>query len=432
MDVQLSEYAKQLPSEARDRYVEKIAKIDFEDPYLKNNASFSTNIDLLPKTTYPDIVNYLIFAPSPITGEELKSYKSLDAYHHFVSGFVKSVGTIQYGEICLIYGRVLHSMKLSLPPAKAWLIIESSGRVISAHCDCTAGMGESCSHVGASLFYIDAINKLKDSTTVTGEKAYWVPPPGALPEQFEVGYSEIADINFTNPETKKKKMEKIMCGGASATPKKAVVVNKYLDLAPSDNKLHAFFHNLSLAKSKPAVLSIVQPYSTSYKPKSTADIYPSILTNLYDPKFIDLNYMELLQKAREINLVVTPDQQQAVEEATREQANSCVWFRFRSGRITASKMFTTIHTNMNMPAVSLIKSVCYPQKISAEPANWGCDHEKGALKVYKEYMEKKHKNFKITPSGLFISTQFPFIGATPDSLVSCDCCGNGCVEVKCP
>ncbi len=31
----------------------------------------------------------------------------------------------------------------------------------------------------------------------------------------------------------------------------------------------------------------------------------------------------------------------------------------------------------------------------------------------------------------FINTTHPFIGASPDSLVSCDCCGQGCVEVKC-
>ncbi len=144
--------------------------------------------------------------------------------------------------------------------------------------------------------------------------------------------------------------------------------------------------------------------------------------------------MELLQKACAMEFVITPEQQQAVEEATREQANSRVWFRFRTGRITASKMYTTIHTKVDMPAVSLIKSICYPQAhgFTAVSTSWGCDHEQHALKVYIANMEKQHRNFKILPSGLFLSTQYPFIGATPDSLVSCDCCGNGCVEVKCP
>ena len=31
--------------------------------------------------------------------------------------------------------------------------------------------------------------------------------------------------------------------------------------------------------------------------------------------------------------------------------------------------------------------------------------------------------------GLYIDTRYPFLAATPDSLVSC-CCGEGIVEVK--
>ena len=34
--------------------------------------------------------------------------------------------------------------------------------------------------------------------------------------------------------------------------------------------------------------------------------------------------------------------------------------------------------------------------------------------------------------GFFISTDDLFIAASPDSLISRDCCGEGCVEVKWP
>ena len=43
-----------------------------------------------------------------------------------------------------------------------------------------------------------------------------------------------------------------------------------------------------------------------------------------------------------------------------------------------------------------------------------------------------HTNLVLEESGLCISTQYPFLGASPDSLVICDCCDKGCVEVKCP
>ena len=31
-----------------------------------------------------------------------------------------------------------------------------------------------------------------------------------------------------------------------------------------------------------------------------------------------------------------------------------------------------------------------------------------------------------------ISEKFSFIGASPDGFMSCDCCSDGCYEIKCP
>ena len=97
-------------------------------------------------------------------------------------------------------------------------------------------------------------------------------------------------------------------------------------------------------------------------------------------------------------------------------------------------MYNATHTNVNMPSVSLIRSICYPEAHGFQVAStrWGCEHEKMALDKYQDMQQLNHVNFNMSSCGFFISTQFPFIGASPDSLVSCDCCGDGCVEVKCP
>ena len=109
MDVVLSDYAKCLPFDSRKRYVEKISKIDLIDPYLLTKDELQNDKCLYPKISYPDIVNYLLFAPSPYTKDELKAYKSLDAYNQFISGWVKEVATKQFGHLCLVYGRVINS-----------------------------------------------------------------------------------------------------------------------------------------------------------------------------------------------------------------------------------------------------------------------------------------------------------------------------------
>ena len=55
---------------------------------------------------------------------------------------------------------------------------------------------------------------------------------------------------------------------------------------------------------------------------------------------------------------------------------------------------------------------------------------------HTSFMQKKmrniHTNFSLKECGLYISTQHPFIGASPDGVVNCDCCGEGCIEIKCP
>ncbi len=63
-----------------------------------------------------------------------------------------------------------------------------------------AGLGESCSHIGAVLFYVEYANRLKETKTVIQDKAYW------MPATMKVEYSEIKDINFSASKSLKKSM----------------------------------------------------------------------------------------------------------------------------------------------------------------------------------------------------------------------------------
>ena len=63
---------------------------------------------------------------------------------------------------------------------------------------------------------------------------------------------------------------------------------------------------------------------------------------------------------------------------------------------------------------------------------WGCAHEADALQAYKQHNSVIHTNLTIENAGLCLSMECPYIGASPDAFVMCDCCGKGCVEVKCP
>ena len=47
-------------------------------------------------------------------------------------------------------------------------------------------------------------------------------------------------------------------------------------------------------------------------------------------------------------------------------------------------------------------------------------------------MQGSHKEFHVSKVGLLLNNQWPFLGASPDGLISCKCCGQGALEVKCP
>ena len=105
-----SEYFKELDKEHSSRYITKISIIENVDPYTLTKADLSTYVELFPAVSYPDMVNYFLSAPSPMSSEELKCYKSLAAYNHFQSGWVKEVGVRLFKEEkTLVIGRVSSS-----------------------------------------------------------------------------------------------------------------------------------------------------------------------------------------------------------------------------------------------------------------------------------------------------------------------------------
>ena len=110
-------------------------------------------------------------------------------------------------------------------------------------------------------------------------------------------------------------------------------------------------------------MSLIPAHSDSYVPKSANPELPVVLSSLFDNSLAHADYPTLLKKSEEAFelLQVTKKQQELVEEKTREQASSRLWFRMRTGRITASKLKNACHTDPACPSHSLIMSICHPE-----------------------------------------------------------------------
>ena len=148
----------------------------------------------------------------------------------------------------------------------------------------------------------------------------------------------------------------------------------------------------------------------------------------------ELKDPEIIKMCVEVTLEISEEHIKKIEISIRAQASSSGFYRHRAGRIGASQCFSAFHTNLAQPSQSLIKTICYPSlyKVNTKATKYGQKHESDGIKAYETCMKARHVNLEVKKCGLFINKENSFLHATPDFLVSCDCCGNGCGEVKCP
>lgn len=160
------------------------------------------------------------------------------------------------------------------------------------------GLGESCSHVGAMLFAIEATIKLKNSQTVTQEKAYWL-LPSALQK---VEGKPVKDIDFTSAKSKKKQLDTAISNcNSPGTPLQTKQQKNVQKIPPlSDDELSNFFKGLHETGTKPVLLSLVPQYAEYYKPKALDKKFPLVLSELRDENFISVQKKTLMTHCEEI------------------------------------------------------------------------------------------------------------------------------------
>ncbi|XP_070547277.1 uncharacterized protein [Ptychodera flava] len=352
-----SQYFASLDGVSKTRYMQKIELCDFIDPYTLQNKQLSPDPKRFPEVQYPDIVNYLVLQTSFCTGEQVKNWKSMDAYNFFISGWVQPLfSKTLTGDKILILGRVNHSQRCRETPLETWVLADKGGRILTAHCNCMAGLCESCSHVGAMLFALEAATKLNKSLTCTDEKSKWLPC-----YKKQIAYKECRDMDFTSAKSKKKRLDNALEGfSVSETPVKQKPQKRRVTI--NDEVAKVFLEKISKSGTKPACLSLVPGYHMAYIPKSADTSLPKPLVNLYNDNFANMSLDDLKMQCSSVEIPLENEECKRVEEETRQQAGSNLWFTHRAGRITASKLRAAVHTKPDNPSRSLIKSICYPKE----------------------------------------------------------------------
>ena len=260
--------------------------------------------------------------------------------------------------------------------------------------------------------------EIRNDAPCTSKENKWLMPK---PMQ-EIPYLQLCDIDFSAP---KRHCAQTTSPSASSTSKIA---------PPMQTEMQDFFSSIAKEQDeKSIILSVIQPYNDDFA--HSCDHLPPLLQNIFRSAYLEFEFTQLLTLTdSHLHYEVTLAMVDHLLDLTKAQHKSKSWFQYRAGRITASRFRQVLHTDPHKPSLSLLKSICYPKihKFSTKATSWGCVHEKAALQAYKAHMLTSHNELIVTCTGFFISIEHPFLGASPDAIVKCNCCGLGVVEVKCP
>ena len=186
-----------------------------------------------------------------------------------------------------------------------------------------------------------------------------------------------------------------------------------------------------------AALTAVVKQTPNPEPAKVALKLPPTLITLCDPKYKNLSQSDF-QEACEVvfqSLTISIDEAKYLEESTRLQSQSKLWFDHRAGRLTASKFAAVSKASLSPPPASLVKEIIGSKPVSLDgvPAiDWGKKNESTAREEYLQKAKEIHASLKYQSAGLHVNVEYPHLGATPDGLIECECCGLGIIEIKCP
>ncbi|XP_065654377.1 uncharacterized protein LOC136080930 [Hydra vulgaris] len=86
----------------------------------------------------------------------------------------RRLGTNCCSHIMILKCDVRPSYRTTSPNHKPWIFLDLLGNVVTAHCNCMAGLGETCSHVVAMLYKIEAAVRIgMTSPTPTDLPCQW-------------------------------------------------------------------------------------------------------------------------------------------------------------------------------------------------------------------------------------------------------------------
>ncbi|XP_057305548.1 uncharacterized protein LOC130643085 [Hydractinia symbiolongicarpus] len=399
-----------------------------------------------PSVYYTNIESYLkILQKTDSLIRRLESeYKEGKSYRYFRCNFVKEIfynDICEESKYCVLRCRVTPSQSIHNKPYHVWAIIEKDGarpggRIKSAHCTCVAGLLGGCNHVIAMLFRIEAaVSTGATKPGSTSLLAKWNVPTGT---KTTVINGPICDMTFHKHHYRK---------GNKSTERDVYITNEAYKSFSTDSistdPRHVrakLFERLKTLAPNSCFVELLTGTTKRKNIVEQAEDMPLGIKQIAKKFKIDHNKtseenVQIFTKS--INIENT--QIKAIEINTRTQSQSTEWYNQREGRLTASNFkkicsrVKTLENNENESSKNIVNSLLCAKPFETFATRHGTATEPHAkTAVVKVLKECGHKNVLFSDVGSIVFKDYPYISASPDLKIECNCCGKGLVEIKCP
>lgn len=388
-------------------------------PQAKHLKSWIDDVKAWPTLTAKHITDYLILKKA-CDEKEAQNWKSLESYQYYSAGFVGAVWTckfMQSTEFIFLKSKV-RAGQTSAVFHSAWVCIEKTKclnglistdnfEIIVGECTCKAGLGRTCSHIGAICFAIYFANELGYiSQTCTDMPCTW----NKGTRNVEPALIKAIDFKTeTYQNILNKSSDKLIKKARLEVPK-PIAYNSYNELA--EGWKNAIFADVLKIEGTMASEILQEPLSTT-KCSNQIDYHSHDSDTLFASCYVCESFYN-----KYVN--IGEDKIAKIFTMTKTQSQSELWRSSRLVRITASGASSV------------------PKKVS--PENYFRNH---LTKPFKGNLATEHGtihepiairqlentyDIKVEECGTQICSKLPWLSGSPDGKIF----GDTILEVKCP
>ncbi|KAK3091881.1 hypothetical protein FSP39_023407 [Pinctada imbricata] len=363
----------------------------------------------VPVFSQADIFVYLL-SKSEWSPVRLQSYKSERGYRLFQSNHIHTVlcHQLQHDHL-YIKAKCIRETSQSADPYRTWCLLNSDGSCVSAGCECTGDDG-GCKHVVALLFSLAQWSERhtdRNTETCTDRKCVWdVPRKVSMPKLLD-------EIELSSNRSRVLPLESMY----DPTVKQ------------SNSEIEKMVFNL-VADTDAQILEVLDTDETNVNDTILQTNVPETLKDF----MVNFKQGELLSVFGYLSSCTSEIYCTEINKLTVDQSESSEWYKYRHGRITSSIMHNACHYKGSDPDNYVVKQIMNTEQssLSTPAVLYGKEREPLARSIYEKMYMNEHKSSRVALSGLIINASYPHLGASPDGVVQCKCCGLGILEIKCP